>query len=69
VKRYQSALQRVISSISASSDAVQVDPVGAPQPGEQRGTVKGAAPFGVNFLDFSSDEDGHRTLKIFQVGS
>lgn len=39
-RRNQSALQRVISSISASSDAVQVDPVGAPERRKERGRSK-----------------------------
>jgi hypothetical protein len=30
-KRYQPVLQRVVSAISTASDAVQVNPVGAPQ--------------------------------------
>jgi hypothetical protein len=38
--RYQSVLQRVISSISASSDAVRVNPVGAPQGRNKQGECK-----------------------------
>ena len=51
-KRYQSVLQRVISSISASSDAVQVDPVGAPQPRGATGGRKGGGSFWSKFFRF-----------------
>ena len=49
---YQSVMQRVMSSISASSDAVQVDPIGAPQRRKGAGDSKGGTSFWSKLFGF-----------------